>query len=86
MLGVKNVFRKDYNSIGPKLLFGIQQNFDGVDEAWLLKEHNTEKINVMLRKKHSYSQKSEHMVPTDGGAFHDRDMGSYGIPDLSSHK
>ena len=86
MLGVKNVFRKDYNSIGPKILIGIQQHFEGVDETWLLEEHTEEQISIMLKKRHTYIEKPEHAPPTESGVLHDGDIGTYGIPDLSSHR
>lgn len=84
MLGVKNVFRKDYNSIGPKLLYGIQNHFDGVDEEWLLCEHGGDKINITLKS--DYKQTSEHQSIRDYVLFNDSDRGSYGIPDLAEHE
>ena len=46
MLGVKNVFRKDYNSIGPKLLYGIQKHFDGVTKSGCLRTMTMKKLTL----------------------------------------
>ena len=86
MLGVKNVFRKDYNSIGPKLLYGIQKHFDGVDEKWLLEDHDYEKIDIMVKKEVAYGQKAEDLTSPEQGLAQDSDRGSYEFPDLSKHK
>lgn len=86
MLGVKNVFRKDYNSIGPKLLYGIKQHFDGVDEDWLLEDHGDEEIDVRLKNDRAYEQRPERMTPGDYSDSQDSDRGSYGIPDLGGHQ
>lgn len=40
LIGIKNVFRRNYFSIGVKLLKGIQQNFPGITEEWLLTKHD----------------------------------------------
>lgn len=85
MLGVKNVFRKDYNSIGPKLLYGIQRHFEGVDEDWLLADHGDEEVNIRLRKA-AYEQKPEGLTSRGSVFTGDSDRGSYGIPDLSGHE
>ncbi|MBN2061411.1 MAG: hypothetical protein JW882_13445 [Deltaproteobacteria bacterium] len=62
ILGVKNVYRKDYNSIGPKLLMGIQAHFNGVDENWLLTDHSNDKIDITLKKQNSYRQNLEQTI------------------------
>lgn len=40
LIGMVNVFRPNYFSIGAKLLKGIQDNFPGIDENWLLTPHD----------------------------------------------
>jgi hypothetical protein len=40
LIGVTNVFRKNYYSIGAKLLTGIQRHFPGITEEWLLTPHD----------------------------------------------
>ena len=85
ILGVKNVYRKDFKSIGSKLLMGINRHFEGVDETWLLTDHKNEKINIMLRKDVLYRQKPEGMIPQAHGSMPDSDRGSYGTPDLGGH-
>lgn len=84
MLGIKNVFRKDYNSIGPKLLYGIQKHFNGVDEEWLLREHRDNEINITLKS--YYNQTLRHLSARDYVLSNDSDRGSYGIPDLAEHE
>lgn len=86
MLGVKNVFRKDYNSIGAKLLYGIQRHFEGVDEEWLLTDHDHELVYIKLKKESAYHQMQEPMTSQDQDLARDSDKGSYGIPDLSGHE
>lgn len=86
MLGVKNVFRKDYNSIGPKLLYGIQRHFEGVDEGWLLADHDPEEIDIRLKSEPAYTQAREAVTLKNQGVTRDSDRGSYGIPDLSGHE
>ena len=86
MLGVKNVFRKDYNSIGPKLLYGIQRHFAGVDEDWLLKDHGNEEINIKLKNELSYEKKRGDISPHDKIFLQDSNRGSYGIPEIRDHK
>lgn len=85
VLGVKNVFRKDYNSIGPKLLYGLQRHFEGVDEDWLLTDHTNKEINIKLKTGLYYKQRHENMTAIDKGSAKDSGRGSYGIPDIGSH-
>jgi len=40
LIGISNVFRTNYFSIGAKLLKGIQDHFPGIDEEWLLTSHD----------------------------------------------
>ena len=85
ILGVKNVFRKDYNSIGPKLLYGIQRHFEGVDEEWLLSDHVDEKIDIRLKSELSYTQLHDQIDSHNKKFSQDSDKGSYGMPDLGNH-
>jgi len=40
LIGVSNAFRKDYFSIGPKMMKGITDNFPDITEEWLLTSHD----------------------------------------------
>jgi hypothetical protein len=40
LLQISNAYRSDCNSIGAQLLRGIQDNFPGIDEKWLLTPHD----------------------------------------------
>lgn len=42
LIGINNVFRPNYFSIGAKLLKGIQDNFPGITEEWLLTPHDVD--------------------------------------------
>src|ERR1035437_333122 len=48
LIGVTNAFRKNYFSIGAKMLKGIQDNFPGIDEAWLLTPHDVNKPSYIV--------------------------------------
>lgn len=48
LIGVANAYRRDFSSIGPKLLKGITDHFKGINENWLLSSHDVDyKYDVM---------------------------------------
>ena len=49
LIGVSNAYRKDFNALGSKLLFGIRSHFPWVDEEWLRTHHSAEEIDTMLK-------------------------------------
>lgn len=49
LIGIANAYRRDFSSIGPKLLRGITDHFKGIDENWLLSKHDVDyKFNATL--------------------------------------
>jgi hypothetical protein len=54
LIGMANVYRPNYFSIGAKLLKGIQAHFPWVDEEWLLTPHNPDKINIVAEPQQPY--------------------------------
>lgn len=49
LIGIANAYRRDFSSIGPKLLRGITDHFKGIDENWLLSKHDVDyKFNTTL--------------------------------------
>lgn len=60
LIGVVNAYRSNYFSIGSKLLKGIQDNFPGITEEWLLTPHDT---NYVLPEYNGTSTVAESQAP-----------------------
>lgn len=66
LIGIVNVYRTDYSSIGAKLLKGISDHFPDIDENWLLIPHDEKELHVVAEPQPSYGGAQKLRRITDG--------------------
>jgi competence CoiA-like predicted nuclease len=57
LIKISNAYRRDQSTIGLKMLKGITDNFQGIDEEWLLTSHDVKNEVLKIKEQQSLYSK-----------------------------